>query len=298
MNNFLDFSKLSLKEHFDIIKNSTEYNPPFNSKLIYKHGNCISYNLNNYDIRVFNNSNSYDINIQEKVLNEIRYSLVETKTYNSYDSEEYSYRKDLYQDEMTYKEFILNDIRYSKNTFGSNEVRYGSYSDILRYNRNTSNYMVCTRSLHSDMDSVLTGIESNFISKNFQIIEKSKCGSDFVFYSEFNLHIPKEKHNNYTTYVNIKLIKETKDHPTKFEMNWNYDDRLIFNLDTPDASIMHLYNSLYTFQIELSLSSTEYYHFKKSLDCLEKILQYYNSELPIVSIILENIKRNKDGDEF
>ena len=78
-------------------------------------------------------------------------------------------------------------------------------------------------------------------------------------------------------------------------MKWNYDDRLVFELDTPDASIMHLYNTLYTFQSELLFGKTDYYHFKNSLIYLEKILEYYKSELPIISIVLENIKRNKDG---
>lgn len=296
MKDFLNFSVLSVKEHFDIIKGSSLSNPPFNSIHKKTYRNAIIYELMDYDICFYkHDDDSTEFSIQDHSFNLPCYSLVESRNYSSYCSHDYSYRKDLCTNELSYKQFTLNGIDYAKNTFNAS-VRYHSISDKIKYNRILTDYNYCIRSLYSDINNIsATAIESEFFNRNFQILEKSKISTGFVFESNFDISIPKENNNKLLTSVHVNLKKETKDSNTLFEMKWNYDDRLVFELDTPDASIMHLYNTLYTFQSELLFGKTDYYHFKNSLIYLEKILEYYKSELPIISIVLENIKRNKDG---
>lgn len=289
MKNFLDFKKLSVKEHFDIIANSTDQNPPFGfiSTASSLHQNV--FKLDNFTIQKStydpDDTGKFSYHIDDNDCGVYSYSLCGSNNYESYSSEYYNYHKDHYQDEITYKEFTLGDVRYQKSHY-DREVQYKSTTSTMRYVRSTKNFMYRTDTIYSDYKS--------YEDRNFQYTEYRKPNGT-IYKSELEV-VRKTDHEHFSGFKVMRLnttLLDTGD--IHVELKWGYDDRVQFNMYAPDASVMHLFNPMYTFQVGLTMSTEEYTHFHDTLDAFEKELRRNHDQLPVISTMLHNIEVTKNS---
>ena len=89
-----------------------------------------------------------------------------------------------------------------------------------------------------------------------------------------------------TVYADREVIKEVV-------ISTGYRTNYTFTMESPDASLVHLFNNLYTFQFELSFETNEYQIFEILKSNIINKLEYYfklGGKMNIVNTMLRNIK--------
>lgn len=277
----LDFKKRSLNELLNLFFNADSTEIPFNfessTNSVYK-----IYTNDDYTVSVLNNLKTKEIDIRHNETQSVL-GYCSSTDYESFNSNSISYYKDKNKNEITYKEFSLKNINFLFSEHHS-EQRI-SVSDELAIFRKVHRYLNSITNFY---------LETKFpedLHPNITLHERyqwCKTRSSTAYFRARAYNDP-EKVYMYT----VDIDKHGDSYLCKIEAGYN--KKIQFEMQSKDASLVNLYNPLYTFQAELGMESDEAKIFNLVKSTIISKLQYYKSlggRISMIDRVLKNIEAN------
>lgn len=275
----LDFKKNSLNELFNIFLNADGSEMPFNFAVQcntpYK-----TYTNDSYTVSVLNNKKTKEIDIRHNETQSVL-GYCSSTDYESFNSNSISYYKDKKKNEITYKEFYLKDtgFLFSEHT-GEQRIQvadnHATFRKIHRYLNHTTNYYLETKFPEGVYPNI-----SIHERKSWYKIDYSTA------YFRAQAYNDPEKMYMYT----VDISKNGDSYLCKMEAGYN--KKVQFEMQSKDASLINIYNPLYTFQAELSMESDEVKILNIIKNTIITKLQYYKEmggSMTSVDTVLNNIE--------
>lgn len=279
---FRNFKKYSVLEHINKFLNSDK---PFGIENAEFHNGYTIFSHNDYQISV-KRSNPKEVAIRDVVLystTAISYCNDVDTGFESLTTPSCSYYKS--DNMLKYKEQIINGVSHCKtsssntstNSYTSNDD-YGKYQCVKN---NTATEFSCVHTF----ESKFTGSVSTNITIQEQVDDDGVVVRSTVFFrsNEFD---PER-----VMMYNMDIFKRGEE--SEVIVSTGYRADFTFMIQSPDASLVNIFNNLYTFQIELGLDKKEHKVFELFKRTIINKLEYYyklGGKMCIVNTMLHNIK--------
>lgn len=274
---FRNFKKYSVLEHINEFLNSTT---PFGISSSDAYDGYTIFPCNDFQISV-KKGTSKEVAIRDVVLystSAISYCS-DINKFESLSTPNCSYYKS--HDTMMYKEEHVNGVSFYKT---ASDKSYTSRDDFGKY--------TCTMYTDDEKSNRIHSFESKFKeSEVSNITIQEQVTEDGVVYRSTAFFRMKDIATGRPMMYNIDIFM--KGETSEVVISTGYRANYTFTMESPDASLVHLFNNLYTFQFELSFETNEYQIFEILKSNIINKLEYYfklGGKMNIVNTMLRNIK--------
>lgn len=184
-------------------------------------------------------------------------------------------------DTMMYKEEHINGVSFYKTT---RDKSYTSRDEFGKY--------TCT--MHTDNEKLnsIHSFESKFKESEVpNITIQEQVDDDGIVHRSTVFFRVKDIATGRPMMYNIDIYN--KGDESEVVISTGYRASYTFTIESPDASLVHFFNNLYTFQFELGFDTNEYKVFELLKSSIIQKLEYYykvGGKMSIVNTMLRNIK--------
>ncbi|EPE1232721.1 hypothetical protein ACSGOQ_005998, partial [Escherichia coli] len=256
---FRNFKKYSVLEHINEFLNSPT---PFGISSSDAYDGYTIFPCNDFQISV-KKGTSKEVAIRDVVLysdSSISYCH-DVNNFESLSTPNCSYYKS--NDTMMYKEEHINGVSFYKT---ASDKSYTSRDDFGKY--------TCTMYTDDEKSNRIHSFESKFKeSEVSNITIQEKVTEDGVVYRSTAFFRMKDIATGRPMMYNIDIFM--KGETSEVVISTGYRANYTFTMHSPDASLVHLFNNLYTFQFELSFETNEYQIFEILKSNIINKLEYY-----------------------
>ncbi|SCA80288.1 hypothetical protein PSLUR01_00311 [Escherichia phage vB_Eco_slurp01] len=277
ISDFLNFKKYSVLEHINEFLNSPT---PFGISTSDTYDGYRIFPCNDFQISV-KKGTSKEVAIRDVVLysDSSIYYCHDVNNFESLSTPNCSYYKS--NDTMMYKEEHINGVSFYKT---ASDKSYTSRDDFGKY--------TCTMYTDDEKSNRIHSFESKFKeSEVSNITIQEKVTEDGVVYRSTAFFRMKDIATGRPMMYNIDIFM--KGESSEVVISTGYRANYTFTMESPDASLVHLFNNLYTFQFELGFETNEYQIFEILKSNIINKLEYYfklGGKMNIVNTMLRNIK--------
>lgn len=276
ISDFLNFKKYSVLEHINEFLNSPT---PFGISTSDSYDGYRIFPCNDFQISV-KKGFTKEVAIRDVVLysdSSISYCH-DVNNFESLSTPNCSYYKS--NDTMMYKEQHINGVSFYKT---SSDKSYTSRDDFGKY--------TCTMHTDNEKTNYTHSFESKFQESEVSNITIQEQVSEGIVYRSTAFFRMKDVATGRPMMYNIDIYM--KGDISEVVISTGYREKYTVTMESPDASLVHLFNNLYTFQFELSLDYNEYQIFDILKSNIINKLEYYyklGGKMCIVNTMLHNIK--------
>lgn len=277
----LDFKKRSLNELLNLFFNADSTEIPFNFKLS-SNSVYTTYTNDEFTVSVLNNLKTKEIDIRHNETQSVL-GYCSSTDYESFHSNSISYYKDKNKNEITYKDFSLKNItilfseQHDEQRISVSD-EHAIFRKVHKYINSTTNYYVETKFPED-------------LHPNITLHERCQWGKTRSSCAYFRARAYNDPSKVYM--YNVDIDKNGDSYLCKIEAGYN--KKIQFEIQSKDASLVNLYNPLYTFQAELGMESDEAKIFNIVKSTIISKLQYYKSlggKISMIDLVLKNIELN------
>lgn len=273
---FRNFKKYSVLEHINEFLNSPT---PFGISTSDSYDGYRIFTCNDFQISV-KKGTSKEVAIRDVVLysdSSISYCH-DVNNFESLSTPNCSYYKS--HNTMMYKEQHINGVSFYKT---SSDKSYTSRDDFGKY--------TCTMYTDNEKTNYTHSFESKFKESEVSNITIQEQVSEGIVYRSTAFFRMKDIESGRPMMYNIDIYMQGE--ISEVVISVGYRTSFTFTINSPDASLVHLFDKLYTFQVEFCLNSNEYQIFDILKSNIINKLEYYyklGGKMSIVNTMIHNIK--------
>ncbi|EMR6008460.1 hypothetical protein WJW27_005298 [Escherichia coli] len=273
---FRNFKKYSVLEHINEFLNSPT---PFGISASDSYDGYRIFQCDDFQISV-KKGTSKEVAIRDVVLysdSSISYCH-DVNNFESLSTPNCSYYKS--HDTMMYKEQHINGVSFYKT---SSDKSYTSRDDFGKY--------TCTMHTDNEKTNYTHSFESKFKESEVSNITIQEQVSEGIVYRSSAFFRMKDIESGRPMMYNIDIYIQGE--ISEVVISVGYRTSFTFTINSPDASLVHIFDKLYTFQVEFCLNSNEYQIFDILKSNIINKLEYYyklGGKMSIVNTMIHNIK--------